>query len=214
MKPERILSTPPAVGAAVLRSDHTKALLRSALIELARFGYARLSMGAVARRAGVGKPALYRRWKGKEELVIDLLEQVSIPIITVEDRGSLFEELREYVRRGIPLLQRPLSRRILPDLYSEMSRDTLLGSAIRDNFQEPKRKHVSEIIKRAIARGEISNAVDLNLALDLIAGPLYWRFIVTQDAIDDRYADRFAHMLVGALHGAVADIRLDPKRRR
>jgi len=202
MRVEPALPTPQPLGAAALRADHTEALLRAALIELARFGYASLSMGAVARRAGVGKPALYRRWKGKEELVIDLLKQVSIPIITVEDRGSLLEEMREYAKRTLPLLNRPLAWKILPDLYNQMNRDTRLGQIIRENFQQPKRLHAAEIIKRAIARGEISEMVDIDLALDFMAGPLYWRLVVTRDSIDERFADQFARMVTGALQAA------------
>lgn len=199
MKHDRITPTRTPAGAAILKAGLTAALLRSALIELARNGYASLSMGAVARRANVGKPALYRRWKGKEELVADLLVEVGIPVVEVEDMGSLRLEMEEYARRSIAILSRPLAAAIMPDLYNEMSRNSQLGALIRMHVQQPKRERAANIICRAIARGEIPASVDHALALDMMAGPLYWRMIVTKEAVSDSFVKKFAAMVVGAL---------------
>lgn len=201
MKHDRVFPARPAKGAAVLQAELTSALMRSALIELARNGYVGMSMGAVARRAKVGKPALYRRWSGKEELVAELLLQVGMPIVSVEDMGSLERELQEYARRSITLLRRPLARAILPDVYREMTRNSALGNLIKTHFQEPKRQKAMLMLDRAIARGEISNAINRPLALDLMAGPLYWRMIVMREDVSDEFAGDFARTTVCALQG-------------
>jgi AcrR family transcriptional regulator len=198
MKYERISAHQPA-GAAVLQPKLTDALMRSALIELARHGYTNFSLGAVARRAKVGKPSLYRRWGGKAELVADMFLHFGIPIIAIEDMGSLERELEEYARRSIALLKRPLARAVLPDLYGELARDTALSDHIRVHFQEPKREQALRIIDRALARGEIPATVDRSLALDLMAGPLYWRLMITKDLTADDFAAKFARAIVGAL---------------
>jgi AcrR family transcriptional regulator len=186
-------------GAAVFQTTKTNAILRSALTELAKAGYARLSMDAVARRAGVGKGALYRRWSSKEDLTLDLLREVGLRIVTIDDQGSLELDLLEYVRRSVALLQRPLSRRILPDLYAEMSRNTALAKAIREKIEQPKRERAGEIIERAIQRGEMREDVDRSIALDVVAGALFWRLVVTREALFEGYARNIAEMLVGAL---------------
>lgn len=64
---------PGPAGAAVLRQDVTEAIRAAVLEELAAVGFARMSIEAVARRAGVGKTAVYRRWKSKLHLVLDLV---------------------------------------------------------------------------------------------------------------------------------------------
>lgn len=198
MKHERMSTHPPA-GAAVLQPKVTSALMRSALIELARHGYANFSLGAVARRANVGKPSLYRRWRGKPELVADMLLHFGISVVSVEDMGSLQRELEEYAQRSIAMLERRLARAILPDVYGELARNTALSEHIRVHFQEPKREQAMRIIDRAIARGEVPPTADGGLALDLMAGPLYWRLMVTKDAVREDFAAKFAKAIAGAL---------------
>lgn len=198
MKHERISAHQPA-GAAVLQPKVTNALMRSALIELARHGYANFSLGAVARRAKVGKPSLYRRWRGKPELVADMLLHFGIAVITIEDMGSMERELEEYAQRSIALLQRRLARAVLPDVYGELARNSALSEHIRTHFQEPKREQATRIIDRAIARGEIPPTTDSGLALDLMAGPLYWRLMITKDAVTGDFAAKFAKAIASAL---------------
>lgn len=199
MKHKLIHASREPVGAAVLQPEVTRALRRSALIELARTGYANLSMAAIARRARVGKPALYRRWKGKQDLVTDLFQRVGLPIVEIDDLGSLEHELAEYARRGLDVLNRPLARAILPDIYAEMTRDTELAALIRSNLQEPKRVRAKAILERAIHRGELAVTIDRELALDIMAGPLYWRAIVTRQEVGPDFMARYAKSVAAAL---------------
>lgn len=189
-------------GAALLQEGVTRSIHRAALIELAKSGYARLTMQAVARRAGVGKAALYRRWAGKEEMVINLLSTVSTEIVSIEDTGGLRSDIEAFLHRSIKILRRPLARRILPDLYTEMSRNTTLAKALRENIEIPKRERGRVLIERAIKRGEISASIDQELAMDLMAGPLYWRMIVTQGAVSGRYVDNLANALIAAMQSS------------
>lgn len=199
MKHKPILASREPVGAAVLQPEVTRALRRAALIELARTGYANLSMAAVARRARVGKPALYRRWNGKQDLVTDLFQRVGLPIVEIDDLGSLENELTEYARRSLDVLNRPLARAILPDIYAEMTRDSELAALIRSNLQEPKRVRAEAILERAINRGELAGSIDRELALDIMAGPLYWRAIVTRQEVGPDFMARYAKSVAAAL---------------
>lgn len=201
MKHER-LSSSRAAGAAVLQSQLTDALMRSALIELAKHGYSNLALGAVARRAKVGKPSLYRRWRGKADMVADLLVHFGIPLVAVDDLGSLEKELEAYAKGILDMLKRPLARAILPDLYGELARDTALSEHLKVHFQEPKRAQAMQIVDRAIARGEVSADVERTLALDLMAGPLYWRLMISKDPVDDGFAQRFGKLVAGALRAS------------
>ncbi|MFD0663561.1 TetR/AcrR family transcriptional regulator [Thermocatellispora tengchongensis] len=81
-------------GAAVLQPSVTNAITEAVLDELAEQGYARLSMEAVAKRAGVGKSALYRRWPSKQEMAISVISEFSLAQIEVPDTGSLRGDLR------------------------------------------------------------------------------------------------------------------------
>lgn len=187
-----------------LQQAVTSAISRSVVSELAKVGYARLSMDAVAKKAGVGKAALYRRWPTKQAMVMALLSEIGIEIAESTDTGTLRGDVVSYLLRAHTILQRPATARILPDLYAEMSRDPAFARAVREAVQEPKRIKAAQIIERGRARGEVPAQVDTELALDILAGPLYWRLIATKGSMSEREIEQLADMTVAALTCTVA----------
>lgn len=183
----------------MLRQNLTKSIRRAAVIELAREGYARLTMEGVARRAGAGKAALYRRWPGKEDMIIEILLESKLVIIAAPNNGSLEADVDQYLREAVRVLNRPLFKKILPDLYAEMTRDTRLGKIIREQVQKPKDKVVKQIIKQAISRKEMTPNADYLLAYDLLAGPLYWHMLINREATHDEFMTRLVKVITTAL---------------
>lgn len=186
-------------GAAVLQESVTAAIRRATFKELARSGYARMSMDAVARRAGVGKAAIYRRWPSKPAMVAQFIEEVGAELAAAPDTGSLRGDVAAFLAATAALLRHPLASRIVPDLHAEMARDRELARAIRTDVQERRRERGAEILRRAIARGEVPPDVDVDLALDVLPGPLYWRLIVTRGAAPPGYLERLTDMVLAAL---------------
>lgn len=80
---------PGPAGAAVLREDVTEAIRAAVFEELAAVGYARMSIEGIARRAGVGKTAVYRRWRSKLHLVLDIVSALAVQGLPAPDTGSL-----------------------------------------------------------------------------------------------------------------------------
>ncbi len=188
-----------ARGGAVLDTAKTRAIWRAALVEMARVGYDRLSMDAVARRAGVGKAALYRRWRSKEAMVVALVTAVDIEIVDTTDQGSLRADVRSYFEQAHALLRRPLVTRILPELYAEVSRDTELAAAIRSTVLARKRSSIGKLLERARDRGELRTRVGAELAFDLMIGPIYWRAVISRHPIDAAEIDEAADRIAAAL---------------
>ena len=83
----------PASGGAVLRQRVTDAITEAAFAELAEGGYARMSMEAVARRAGVGKAALYRRWPSKLAMVTELIRTRVIDELPLPPAAGALREI-------------------------------------------------------------------------------------------------------------------------
>lgn len=177
----------------------TRAIWRAVILELARTGYQALSMEQVARRAGVGKAALYRRWRGREAMMLDLVAAIKFPIIAAPDRGSLHDDLLAYLTGAAQLFRRPLARRLLPEFYAEMSRGGTLSDALRDKLLSLKGLQLQGLIDRAIARGEISPSTDPKLASALIVGPLYWAWIIERRSFDELSLLFIAKSLAAAL---------------
>ncbi|WP_433504050.1 TetR/AcrR family transcriptional regulator [Pseudonocardia halophobica] len=184
-------------GAAVLQPAKTASITTAVLEELAGSGYGRLAMEAVARRAGVGKSALYRRWPGKPEMVTAALSELSVPAVPTPDTGTLRGDLRVLVEAMHEWLTHPLIARILPDVSSEAVRNPDLADALRRTVGDPRRDMARPVFDRAAARGEL--AVDVDLALDLVGAPLYWRLSVRHVPLTPGYLDDLTDALLRAL---------------
>jgi AcrR family transcriptional regulator len=191
-------------GAAVLQPQITSAITKAVLDELAEHGYGRLSMEAVAKRAGVGKSALYRRWPSKQDMVIAVLSEFSVPLAEIPDTGSLRGDLTATLRALYEWLTHPRIATILPDLTAEAGRNPALAEAIAATIGQPRRALGAATLRRAIERGELPSEVNLELALDLIAAPVYWRLSVRHAPAEPGYLDDLTEHILRALNARPA----------
>ncbi|MDT5256312.1 MAG: hypothetical protein QOD10_1392 [Mycobacterium sp.] len=186
-------------GAAVLQADVTEAIRQAFFTELAESGYGRLSIEAVARRAAVGKPAIYRRWRSKQDMAVALISEVAWAHLDMPDTGRLRGDVIAFLRAEYAVLTDPLAKAIIPDLLSEANRNTDLAEALLATVRDPRRTRAAAIIRRAIERGEVADTLNPDLALDVLAGPLYWRLTVVHQPINDEELVQLAELVIGAL---------------
>jgi AcrR family transcriptional regulator len=165
-------------GAAVLREDVTEAIRAAVFEELAAVGYARMSIEGIARRAGVGKTAVYRRWRSKLHLVLDLVSAIAVQGLPAPDTGSLEGDLRLLYEVTSRALRHPVAGQIIPDLQAEAARNPDIAEAVQKALRDGQESVASSILTAAESRGEVRPGLDRDLALDLISGPLYWRAVV------------------------------------
>jgi AcrR family transcriptional regulator len=196
--PVRRRGHPPA-GAAVLQEDVTQAITEALFAELAEAGYGRLSIEAVAKRAGVGKTAIYRRWPSKQAMVLDLISEVAVAAIDAPDTGSLRGDVKQFLVNADHALRHPQVNTILPDLLAEVARNPLLIEPFVENVRDPRRANAAAILERAVQRGELDREFDRELALDYLGGPLYWRLIVVRIPTADTFLDRLTTSVVAAI---------------
>lgn len=178
--PARTRRRAPA-GAAVLREDVTEAIRAAVFEELAAVGYARTSIEGIARRAGVGKTAVYRRWRSKLHLVLDLVSAIAVQGLPAPDTGSLEGDLRLLYELTSRALRHPVASQIIPDLQAEAARNPEIADALQKALREGQEGVASGIVAAAEQRGELRSGIDPDLALDLISGPLYWRSVVIRN---------------------------------
>ncbi|SEQ26480.1 transcriptional regulator, TetR family [Streptomyces sp. yr375] len=165
-------------GAAVLREDVTEAIRAAVFEELATVGYARMSIEGIARRAGVGKTAVYRRWRSKLHLVLDIVSAIAVQGLPAPETGSLEGDLRMLYEVTSRALRHPVASQIIPDLQAEAARNPDIAEALQKALKEGQEGVALKIVAAAQQRGEIRATVNEELALDLISGPLYWRSVV------------------------------------
>ncbi|MDT5103105.1 MAG: hypothetical protein QOI25_618 [Mycobacterium sp.] len=179
----------------------TAAIESAFFAELAEVGYGRLSIDAVAKRAAVGKAAVYRRWRSKLDMTMALVSKTAVAAIDVPDTGTLLGDIRQYLRNGRDDLAHPLARRIVPDLLAEAIRNPELSSVLAETVREPRRIKATELFERAAQRGELADDTDLDPSLDMLAGPLYWRLAVMPFPVGDDYCDQLADRIVATIAG-------------
>jgi AcrR family transcriptional regulator len=191
-------------GAAVLRNDITVAIRNAVMSELAEVGYGRLSIEAVARRAGVGKTAIYRRWSNKLEMVLEIITDVAGRKVPVPDTGSFADDLDLLMMIVSRALQHRVASQIIPDLMAEAARNPQIAETLQRVLRIHQQSVGEKLVGQAIARGELPEGTDPDIAVDLILGPLYWRLSVSRQPIDDDYLEKLAAAVLGSLKNGSA----------
>ena len=179
----------------------TRAVLDAALTELAENGFRGSSMEAIARRAGVGKAALYRRWRSKAELVAAAVQAVSVSGAPVPDTGSLRGDVRELLDGVVSWLDEARTRRIYPDLLAEGQRDPVLSAALMEYVGTPRRERAHAVLDRAAHRGELSPDADRELVVDALGALVFWRLIALNQPVTAAHLDRIADAVVVLAQG-------------
>lgn len=199
-------------GAAVLRGEITTAIRRALMQELAAVGYGRLSIEAVARRAGVSKTAIYRRWNSKLDLVLEIVAAAAHGKLPALDTGTLRGDLTLLFQAVAHALRHPLASQIIPDLLAEAARNPSIDATLRQVLHARQQDIGGRLVSRAVQRGELPADTDPDAAIDLIVGPLYWRLAIARLPLTDSYLERLVESVVAGLgvNGAVPHPRAAP----
>jgi AcrR family transcriptional regulator len=173
--------------------DAVRRATRELLLEVS---YAGLSLDAVARRAGVSRPALYRRWRSKLELVHDVLFQ-GVDVLPVPDTGCLADDIRACVRQTVAVYDRPEVQAALCGLTDELA-SSPLREELRRRLHDPVIAGFARMLERAVARGEASPVVDADVLMDVVVGTIVNRLTVNGGPVGP-CADQLADLLLRAL---------------
>lgn len=178
--------------------ERDRAIVEATLDLLAEEGYARLSIEAVAHRAGVGKPTLYRRWPSKAALVIDALHSTSSDEPRPSD-GAIRDRLIALVRQVMRKTRTQRSRQLMAGLIGELARDPELAEAMREAFLSKRRRVLFGIFDEAIAAGDLPSDLDHHLAADLLFGPIMLRALVTGEPLPEGLAPTLVDAFLAAV---------------
>ena len=189
-------------GAAVLRGDITVAIRNAVMNELAEVGYGRLSIEAVARRAGVGKTAIYRRWGNKLEMVLEIVSDVAGRSVPLPHTGSFAGDLQLLMMIVSRALQHRIASQIIPDLMAEAARNPQIAETLQKALRAHQQSVGDKLIGQAVARGELPAGTDPEVAVDLILGPLYWHLAVARTPLTDDYLEKLTATVTGALRAS------------
>jgi AcrR family transcriptional regulator len=166
---------------------------------LLEVGYDRLSIDAVAAKAGVGKATVYRRWPNKGPLVIDAFID-SKPAVTPIDTGSLATDL-DALRAAYCGSKSQRALCMIQAIASALPRDADLMHAFQERFATPRRERIELILLRARERGEIGDAVDVPFVADVLPSMMFQRLIVKGEPGGPDYVARVIDQVLRPLLG-------------
>ncbi|MEU7855502.1 TetR/AcrR family transcriptional regulator [Nonomuraea sp. NPDC049141] len=168
---------------------------------LAEQGYARLTVDAVAARAGVGKAAIYRRHATKEQMIFAAVMH-DLDLATPLDAGSLAADLAAVARDIVTSLATP-SPGVVPGLLADVHADSAMTATFVGTFVKAERDCVMEVLERAVDRGELSRLPDPAVVHALLLGPIFaWLFLLLEERERlPAFADTLAHGVAYVLQG-------------
>jgi AcrR family transcriptional regulator len=167
-----------------------EAILKAAAELLLEHGLDAVSMDAVAARAGVSKATIYRWWPTKQTLALDALYTEWTAVAPVpKDTGSLRGDLLELTSPWARLVSAQPYARLIAALLAETRTDPAFDAEYQRRILGPRRDQAREIFDRARERGEIAADLDIEVALDLVYGPLYHRLLQGHAPVTDAYVE-------------------------
>jgi len=177
-------------------ASRERAILKHTLNILGQKGYSGLTLDEVVARAKVSKATIYRRWATKEELAIAAFD--CLPELEIEDQGDLVEEFLDLFDQYNKYLHTTPLRSVLPALISEAAHNEILSEKLIANIAR-RREPGRAIIRRAIARGDLPKSVDVDMANELLVGPLMARSFFDPDRLRRAEFRPMVQMIVFAL---------------
>ena len=165
-----------------------EALLDATLQLAGEVGIHGMSMDDLARRAGVSKATIYRRWPSKEALVLDALAHAIRPFDLV-DTGSLLGDLETYLRELGHRMETGRTSDVLPDLISASARDAALRESL-DEWVRHRRQPLNTILGRGVQRGELAADADLDTMIDALIGAFMYRRLLSHAPLDEPFVTR------------------------
>jgi AcrR family transcriptional regulator len=174
------------------------AVIAATLALLDEVGYAKLSIGAVAERARVHRPAIYRRWPTKQHLVTDAIAS-AIGVIPTPDTSDLRADLVTGIATiAAAFTDRALGHVLLP-VVADLPANHDLQTQFFDRVFHPRRATTRATLQHAIDRGEVRPDIDMEFVLDALAAPIYFRALFQHAAVDQDLVESTVDLVLAGI---------------
>ena len=183
-------SGPPKTPRGRPRSQAAKqAILRAARELLAEVGPSAVTMEAVAARAGVGKPTVYRWWPDRHAVLMTALMETEPFPERVSGKRVALSELRTQLRRIAARFATTTGRHVT-SLIAASGAESELSKAFRSHFVLTRRAEGKAILEKAMAQQEVRSDLRVEVVLDMLYGPLFFRLLLGHAPLDEHFVDQ------------------------
>jgi AcrR family transcriptional regulator len=162
-------------------------ILDAALQTLEISGFTCSTTDSIAERAGASKATIYRWWPTKASLLAEALREAVAEEVPFPETGDLATDIELQLQNFISLLNGRLGRAFKAFVGAAQS-DPEVAAAFLEEWVKPRRKEAKTVLEHYQQTGRIAPQVDLDLVLDLLYGPLYFRLLSGYGALTPEYA--------------------------
>ncbi|MDF5730396.1 MAG: TetR/AcrR family transcriptional regulator [Rhizonema sp. PD38] len=179
------------------RSERShQAILKAAAELLEEKGYAGVCIEAIATRAGVGKQTIYRWWSSKATVIMEAYAAQAAPNVATPDTGTVKEDLCQILRQLFTILTTTTVGSAVAGLIAEAQTDSNVAEAFRDLFVADHREAARTILSRGIKSGELRPDLNLELVIDAIYGPIWYRLLLKHALLDDVCVEELVNLVM------------------
>ena len=181
------------------RVARSKASILEATAQLiSEAGFPGVTIEAVAARSGAAKTTIYRHWPSRDALVVEAFDVCAGPPDGVRDTGTLRGDLRQILGGLARFLREEGSCASLQSLADAARRDPELAG-LHAAFVAERRRPRVEALRRAVVRGQLPAGIDVDRAVSVVVGPLFYRATISFEPIDDDFVESVVDSALGAL---------------
>ena len=185
----------------IRRGEHARQrVLRAALDVLADQGLPGFTIDAVAQRAGASKMTLYRRWASREELLVEAMDEFASRPFPLPATGDLRSDLVELMSRLEALLNEQPFPRLMAAFIDAAERDSTLRQ-MHATITQSRRQPIRHVLVEARLRAEIPPSADLELMIDLLTAPAFYRRFIAHQPFHAAYAVAVVDLVLAAVRG-------------
>lgn len=178
----RMITSPSSLR----RSERSRRATLDAALELCtEKGYGRVTVEAIAARAGVSKKTIYRWWPSKGAVLLEAFTEALVGATPFVDTGDIAADLRTHINGAVRLMSTAPYGPAYAGILSEMHHDDDLAAAVRDQLVGPRVEDAVARLRSAQEQGQIPAAADLPLAVEMLYGPVYYRHVLGKPAQDE-----------------------------
>jgi AcrR family transcriptional regulator len=172
------------------RSEEARmAVLEAADDLLVERGFASVTIEGIAARAGVAKQTIYRWWPSKIDILFDSLTADAAEYFTLTDHGDLGADLRDQLSQLATFLSQTDEGAVFRALAGQAQHDAAVATRFESEFVARQRDRDRVVFLRASERGQLPADTDIDLAIDQLVGPVYYRVLVTRQPVPPEFTD-------------------------
>ncbi len=172
------------------RSEETKKLILSTAYQmLLELGFKAVTVDGIALKSGVSKATIYKWWPNKAAVVLDGFFDASEMLLQIPDTGSAREDIYIQVN-NLAAFFTSSKGKIVTELIAEGQFDSNIASEYQKRYFQPRRLITRQILERGIDRNQVNKDINIELVIDIIYAPIFYRLMITGDMIDKDYIDK------------------------